>query len=487
MTKGNVLGASLTAYGSTAVVLGSPGAPGYDVVVDTLTGAGTKVTSVTSDTEPDICVAVLTGADVLNSQASADNLPRDQIETIAARMAERGAGRMVLVTDADGGTHTGAEPPEVAARASDLAWWKHLAARVASNGVVANQIRVGLAPFLTHELGPVRTGAVLQHLSLRRVARPGDLACTLAQLISTGCAYTVGETVPLDGGMTLNLIPPLREPKPWMPPQETETALPERFDLTGSTALVIGASSGIGAESAVELARRGADVVLMARRAPDLHAVEEQITALGRKSRSVVADMLALEDAESLVESVWGDGIDVFVYAAGTFDLDRTERIGETRTRSMSVNFRAYADISDALVNRWRKAGMAGAIVGVCSVGSEAVPVPYMESYGASKAAMVQYTRCLAATAGRDGIRANCIAPGIIETPMLEWVSPEYRDAWRARTPLNKVGSPSDVASFVAFLACDASSYVTGSLLHVDGGYTLRGLPPLNDRAGDEW
>ncbi|MDA3648117.1 SDR family oxidoreductase [Saccharopolyspora indica] len=457
---------ALAPRGSTAVVLGD--SPGCATVLGTLIAVGVEVEEEARGTAPDICVAVLTGSSVLGSR-SRGGLPRQRLAAIADRMAERGTGRMVLVTDAGGGVHTGADPSEAADRAADLAWWRHLAARSASRGVVANQIRVGLAPFLSHELEPVRTGSVLQHLPLRRVARPGDLACALVQLISTGCAYTVGETLPLDGGLTLNLIPPLREPKPWTPPREPEAALADRFSLAGRTALVIGASSGIGAESAAELARRGADVVLVARREPELRAVAERIGG-----RPVVADV---RDTEAILDSV--DGIDLLVYAAGVFGLDGA---AETRARSMEVNFRAYAEICDALVDRWRESGTRGSIVGVCSVGAEVVPVQRMESYGASKAAMVQYTRCLAVSAGRDGIRANCVAPGIVDTPMSEWVAPAFRDAWTARIPLGSVGTPPDVASFVAFLASDAASHVTGSLVHVDGGFTLGGLPPLGEQ-----
>lgn len=194
----------------------------------------------------------------------------------------------------------------------------------------------------------------------------------------------------------------------------------------------------------------------------------------------MVADMLVMDDAESFVASV-GD-VDLLVYAAGVFDLEGSSE--NVRARSMTVNFRAYADISDALVNKWRETGVAGSIVGVCSVGSESVPVPHMESYGASKAAMIQYTRCLAVSAGRNGIRVNCVAPGIIETPMSDWLPPEFRKAWAVRVPFGRAGTPADVASLVTFLASDASSYVTGSLLHVDGGYTLCGPPPLSEQGG---
>ncbi|UGY94149.1 SDR family oxidoreductase [Streptomyces gobiensis] len=481
------------AYGSTAVLLG-PRDTACEVLRETFDGAGVKIvddTGAQDTVDPDICCALLTGTAVLGGAAPAPALDRPRIAELAQRMADRGSGRMILVIDGAGGVHTGTPDDEAASRAADLAWWRQLAARVSASGVIANQIRVGVAPFLGHRAGPEQTAAVLHHLPLRRATHPADLAAAVLYLASEDCAYTVGETVPVDGGMGLTLIPPLRTPrKPAVsraPAEQSAGTGPGGaaglFDLTGRHCLVVGASSGIGRETALELARRGADVTVMARRERKLHEVADQITALGRRAHVVQQDVSRLAELEPALERSWQTGgrIDAMVYATGLFAVEEPgpDQRAELRERSLDINYRGYATLTDALVRRWAADGLGGAVVGVCSVGSEVVPIPHMESYGASKAAMAQYTRCVAATAGRHGIRANCVAPGIVETPMAEWVSEDFRQAWLARIPAGRVGEPQDVAALAAYLVGDSAGYVTGALLHVDGGYALGGLPPL--------
>ncbi|WP_166350121.1 SDR family oxidoreductase [Phytoactinopolyspora limicola] len=480
-------------HGSTGLIL-DHNRPGYPVVSAAFVGAGLKLVDEDGAEVPDVCCVLLTGTSVLNAATTAPPLPRARVASLAQRMVERGSGRLVLVIDGQGGVHSGVPLDEVASRAADLAWWRHMAAQVAPSGVVANQMRVGLAPSLGHRPSPDRAAAIVRHLPLRRVARPIDLAAGVLLLSSEGCSYTVAETIPIDGGMDLSLIPPLHtggskdsathadgadhDPEPTEP---VSAAAGRLYDLRGRHALVVGASSGIGRATAIELARRGADITLVARRVKALEDAADEVRALGQGAWVRCQDVSRLSDLAGLVDRCWEKQgrIDTMVYATGLFAVDAPGREAELRNQSLDVNYHAYAELTAALVRRWARDHRGGSVVGICSVGAQNVPIPRMESYGASKAAMAQYTRCVAATAGRFGVRANCVAPGIVDTPMADVVSTDFHRAWLARIPAGRAGAPQDVAALAAYLASDASAYVTGALLHADGGYALGGLPPL--------
>ncbi|NGO13696.1 SDR family oxidoreductase [Streptomyces sp. HC44] len=471
----------LRVHGSTALVLGPQGTA-YEVIREALEGAGAKVVDDTGEeSAPDVCCVLLTGTAVLDSASPAPPLPRPRIAEIADAMAERGSGRMILVFDGAGGLHLGTPADEVASRAADLAWWRQLAARLSPSGVIANQIRVGLAPFLSHRPGPARTAAILRHLPLRRVATAADLAAAVLHLASEGCSYTVADTVPVDGGMGLMMVPPLRPPGA----RSHADVLAERrggaelFDLSGRHCLVVGASSGMGRETALELARRGADVTVLARREPELLEVAHEITRSGRRAEVVAQDVARLDELAAVVERLWRIGrVDAMVYATGLFEVEAPDRQPGLRERLLDVNYRGYATLTDALVRRWAGDRQGGAVVGLGSAGAGAVP--HLESYAASKAAMTQYTRNLAVSGGRHGIRANCVLPGLVTTPMADLAAEgDFQEAWLARIPQGRAGTPADVAPLAAYLVGDSAAYVTGALLHADGGLALGGLPPL--------
>lgn len=490
MTYTCTVAPSLRTHGTTALVLG-PGGTAHETIRETLEHAGAKlVDEPDNDAPPDICCALLTGTAALDSATVSPPLLRGRITAIAAAMAVRGAGRLILVFDGAGGVHTATPDNEVSSRAADIAWWRQLAARVSARGVRANQIRIGMAPFLTHRITPERTAAVLRHLPLRRVAGPADLAAAILHLASEGCSYTVAETVPLDGGMELNMVPPLRtSPAPTgggaagmaeSAGQESDGATaPGLFDLTGRHCLVVGASSGMGRETALELARRGADVTVLARRERELDEVAGQIAELGRRATTVPQDVSRLDELDPVVERLWRKGrIDAMVYATGLCEAEEPGSQPALRERALTVNFRGYATLTDALVRRWAGDRHGGAVVALGSAGAGAVP--HLESYAASKAAMAQYTRSVAVSGGRHGIRANCVMPGLVATPMAgSSASEDFHRAWLARIPAARAGTPQDVAPLVAYLAGDSAGYVTGAQLYADGGLALGGLPPL--------
>lgn len=478
--------ANLPIHGSTALVLG-PRGTAYDVLRATFEGAGLKLVEDTAveAAAPDICCALLTGTAVLDSAVSAAPLHRRRLVRLAKAMARRGSGRMILVLDGAGGLHMGTPAEEAAARAADLAWWRQLAARLSAHGVTANQIHVGIAPCLSHLPRPQRTAAVLRHLPLRRVAQPADLAAAALQLASEGCTYTVAETIPVDGGMGLTMVPPLTSSSSRTADTEfvgDPRGGAELFDLSGRHCLVVGASSGIGRAAAVELARRGADVTVVARRAPELLETAHEIAALGQRTEAVSQDVTRFDELERTVQRLWAaHRIDALVYATGLCELEDPDDQPALRERAFDVNYRGYAALTDALVPRWREDRNGGAVVAIGSAGAGFVSG--LESYAASKAALIQHTRSVAVSGGRHRIRANCVQPGLISTPMADASAHEgFQDAWVARIPQGRPGLPSEVASLAAYLASDASGYVTGAVLHADGGLALGGLPPL---AGD--
>ncbi|WP_194905453.1 SDR family NAD(P)-dependent oxidoreductase [Catenulispora rubra] len=458
-----------------------------------LTECGTDLFADTSadpsaapDRTPEICCVALVGNDAYGA-AAADpfrQLPRERVLAVARAMARRGRGRMVLVTDSGPQVHTGGSPERAAARAADLTWWRHLAATVAADGVAANIAAFGYAPFLGHTLSPGTESELLRHLVIRRCAEPADLTGVLGLLTSPGSSYLVGETIPLDGGMDLDFIP---APRPGVPSSRQPTTTPPGATQSADgparrpVTLVVGASSGIGRAGALHVAAQGSDVVLTARRRAELDDVASGITELGRRAWVLPCDAADGDAVAALADQAWqiAGRVDQLLYAAGHLEFGSALTGPEAWDRTFAVNFGGYRILSAALVRRWIDTATPGAIAAVASVGSTSVPVAQVEAYGASKAAMVQYSRCLAATTARHGIRVNCVCPGIIETAMGQAAGPDFRDGWLKRIPAGRVGQPAEVAAVLGYLLSPAAAYLTGARLRVDGGYGLGGLPPL--------
>ncbi|UDF33043.1 UNVERIFIED_ORG: SDR family oxidoreductase (plasmid) [Roseateles sp. XES5] len=241
------------------------------------------------------------------------------------------------------------------------------------------------------------------------------------------------------------------------------------------TALVTGASRGIGAAIAVGLARRGYDVALndIARQKDTLSGVAAEIEALGRRAVTVLADVSDRAAVETMVKTAieaFGH-IDVVVNNAGILIAGDVDGLKEEYWDSvMDVNAKGTFLVIQSLLPTM-KARRYGRIVNIASIGGKH-GAPSQAHYSASKAAVMGFTRVLAQEVGVDGITANCVCPGIILTDMgrVNLDDPEIRKSWQDKTAMRRIGDPEDVVGAVAFFASDDAAFVTGQTLNVDGG-----------------
>lgn len=246
----------------------------------------------------------------------------------------------------------------------------------------------------------------------------------------------------------------------------------DRFRIDGKVAVVTGAGRGIGAATAVALAQAGADVVVSARTEEQLQKVAADIEAAGRRALVVPADLNDLDAAAGLAErAAAGLGrLDIVVNNVGG---SMPAAFLDTSPRDLKNAFHFNVAIAHALnraaVPHLLETG-AGAIVNISSVMGRVAGRGFL-AYGSGKASFAHYTR-LAALDLAPKIRVNAIAVGSVATSALDIVmtNDELRTQMEDNTPLRRVGDPEDVAAAVLYLASPAGSYVTGSVLQVDGG-----------------
>jgi len=256
-----------------------------------------------------------------------------------------------------------------------------------------------------------------------------------------------------------------------MTSQETEqvrrTDYSALFRLDGRKAVVVGAGSGIGRESALALAAHGAEVVCA-----DLNAAAAETTA--SMSPGLSAYELNVLDGDAIKRAAADLGaVDVLVFTAATNVRKRVLDYSEEEfERVVSLNLKAAFNLVRAF-----GAGMAergrGSIIGFSSIRAVAVE-PGQGVYAATKAGLVQLLRAAAAELGPQGVRLNAIAPGIVDTPLTAQIRavPAWADAYASKSALGRWSLPEELAGAVVYLASDASSFVTGSQLFVDGGWT---------------
>jgi 3-oxoacyl-[acyl-carrier protein] reductase len=239
--------------------------------------------------------------------------------------------------------------------------------------------------------------------------------------------------------------------------------LAEFCSLEGRTALVTGASRGIGRAIAVELARAGADVVVGYRSGAD----EAAALAADIGGRAVQADVSTSDGARKLVEEA-GD-LDILVNNAGLTRDGLLARMSDDDWREVIETNLSSVFYTCRAVTRPMMKKRAGAIVNVSSIvglhGNFG-----QTNYGASKAGIIGFTKSLARELGSRGVRANVVAPGYVKTRLTDEIPEEGRAAMLANTPLGRLGDPEDVAGAVRFLCSGEASFITGEVLLVDGG-----------------
>lgn len=247
------------------------------------------------------------------------------------------------------------------------------------------------------------------------------------------------------------------------------------FDLTGRTALVTGGNQGLGKAFARGLAGAGARVVIAARSAARNEEAVRELAAEGLAICAVTADITRAEDVTRMVQETIGavGRIDVLVNNAGTcFHRPAFEVPDEEFDAVFDLNVKALWKVSLAVGEHMKSIG-GGSIVNIGSMSGTIVNRPqWQPAYNASKAAVHHLTKSLAVEWAPLNIRVNAVAPGYVATDMAPVDRPEFQRYWIQDAPQRRAAQPAEIAPSVVFLASDASSFTTGSVLSADGGYT---------------
>ena len=246
--------------------------------------------------------------------------------------------------------------------------------------------------------------------------------------------------------------------------------------LTGKTALVTGAARGIGKAVAMKFASEGAniaftDLVLNDDMAAGLEATRKEIEALGVTCGAYAGNAADFAETETVVKQIHADfgTIDILVNNAGITKDGLMLRMTEAQWDAvLNVNLKSAFNFIHAcapIMLRQRSGSIINmtSVVGIHGNAGQC-------NYSASKAGMIGLAKSIAQELGTKGVRANCVAPGFIETPMTEQLPEEIRKEWMTKIPLRRGGQTEDIANVCLFLASELSSYVTGQVIQVDGG-----------------
>jgi 3-oxoacyl-[acyl-carrier protein] reductase len=241
------------------------------------------------------------------------------------------------------------------------------------------------------------------------------------------------------------------------------------IDLTGKTALVTGASRGIGEGIARRLAESGANVIVAARGEEAVKKIAAEIVAAGGKATGVALDIAAPDVRERIKSILEANAIDILVNNAGITDDDLFIRMKpDAWTNVMRTNLDSAFHITQEIVkkmirSRWGRVINISSVVGL--MGN-----PGQVNYASSKAAIIGFTKSLALEIGSRNVTVNAIAPGFIATSMTEQLTPQAKEAMESRIALKRLGTVDDIAYATVFLASEQASYITGTVLNVSGG-----------------
>jgi sorbose reductase len=247
------------------------------------------------------------------------------------------------------------------------------------------------------------------------------------------------------------------------------------FDLHGKRALVTGASSGIGKRVAMAYVEAGAQVALAARRAEALETVADEIAAAGGRALPISCDVTQPDQVTRMLDQVIAEmgGIDIAVCNAGIITVtpmldmppEEFQSIQDTNVTGVFLTAQAAAK---AMVRQ----GQGGVIINTASMSGHIINIPQQVGhYCASKAAVIHLTKAMAVELAPHKIRVNSISPGYILTELVEPYS-EYHSLWEPKIPLGRLGRPEELTGLYLYLASEASSYMTGSDIVIDGGYS---------------
>jgi 3-oxoacyl-[acyl-carrier protein] reductase len=242
--------------------------------------------------------------------------------------------------------------------------------------------------------------------------------------------------------------------------------------LEGKTALITGASRGIGKAIAIRFAMEGADIAITnIADDEEFKTTIKEISAIGVKAKGYVSNAANFEDSQRVINDVVKDfnRVDILVNNAGITRDTLLMRMTEDQWDSViAVNLKSVFNLTKAVLQTMLKQ-KSGSIINMSSVVGVSGNAG-QSNYSASKAGIIGFTKSVAKEVGSRNIRCNGIAPGFILTEMTEKLPEDVKTEWAAKIPLKRGGSPEDVANTALYLASDLSSYVTGQIIHVCGG-----------------
>lgn len=243
------------------------------------------------------------------------------------------------------------------------------------------------------------------------------------------------------------------------------------FDLNGKVALVTGATGAIGGSIARTLHKMGATLALSGTKVSNLESLAKE---LGDRVQLFACNLNSAEAIQDLIDNTerFFDKIDILVNNAGITRDNLMMRISDedwedVMTVNLEAPFRLMRRVSKGMIrNRW------GRIINISSIVG-AVGNPGQTNYSASKSGLFGLTKSAALELASRNITVNCVAPGFIESPMSDKIPDAMKDALRKRIPIGRIGAPQEIASAVGFLASKEASYITGHVLHVNGGLAM--------------